>query len=84
MRRESREVMSELVVQLTRQLEAATVVAPVKEEVVPDAEKPNLDRLTVGLDLGDQWSNLLHPGTEWGDPDGRSVPDKSAVDNGVL
>ncbi len=57
MRRESREVMSELVSQLTRQLETDTVVSPVEDKVVPDAEKPNLNRLTVGVDLGDQWSN---------------------------
>ena len=57
MRREPREVMSELVSQLTRQLEADTVVLPVEDKVVPDAEKPNLNRLTVGVDLGDQWSN---------------------------
>ena len=57
MRRESREVMSELVAQLTRQLEVDPVVLPVEDKGVPDAEKPNLDRLTVGVDLGDQWSN---------------------------
>jgi transposase len=57
MRRESREVMSELVAQLTRQLETDTVVLPVEDKVDPDAERPNLDRLTVGVDLGDQWSN---------------------------
>jgi len=57
MRRESRDVMSELVTQLTKQLEAATVVVPVEDKDVPDAESPNLDRLTAGVDLGDQWSN---------------------------
>jgi transposase len=56
MRRESREVMSELVAELTRQLETETAVL-VEDKVVADAEKPNLDRLTVGVDLGDQWSN---------------------------
>jgi Transposase len=57
MRRESRDVMSELVMQLTKQLEAATVVVPLEDKDVPDAGRPNLDRLTVGVDLGDQWSN---------------------------
>jgi transposase len=56
MRRESREVMSELVAELTRQLETDTAVL-VEDKVVAEAEKPNLDRLTVGVDLGDQWSN---------------------------
>jgi transposase len=49
--------MSELVAQLTRQLETDTAVLPLEDEVAPDAEKPNLNRLTVGVDLGDQWSN---------------------------
>lgn len=56
-RRESREVMAELVTQLRKQLDAEGVAAPLESEGVPDGEKPNLDRLTVGVDLGDQWSN---------------------------
>lgn len=57
MRRESREVMSELVAQLRKQLDAESVVAADKDKGVPDGESPNLDRLTVGVDLGDQWSH---------------------------
>ena len=56
MRRESREVMSELVTRLSKQLKAGTVVVG-EDEDAPDAAKPNLNRLTVGVDLGDQWSN---------------------------
>ena len=84
MRRESREVMSELVSQLTRQLETDTVVLPIEDKVVPDAEKPNLDRLTVGVDLGDQWSNYCILGLGGETLDGGSVQDESAVDSGVL
>ena len=55
--RKPREVMAELVAKLAQQLD---------EEVVPTVEgkiggraavRPNLDCLTVGVDLGDQWSN---------------------------
>ena len=56
-RRDSSEVMAELVSQLRQQLEMKSVAAaePAGEE--RDAVRPNLDRLTVGVDLGDQWSN---------------------------
>lgn len=57
MRRESREVMSELVRQLTKQLNTERVVVPGEDKGADDEAKPNLDRLTVGVDLGDQWSN---------------------------
>ena len=53
--RESQEVMSELVRQLSKQLESRTVVLCGEDEEA--SERPNLDRLTVGVDLGDQWSN---------------------------
>lgn len=56
MRRESREVMTELVTQLSKQLKAGTEVG-LEDKDAPDAAKPNLNRLTVGVDLGDQWSN---------------------------
>ena len=54
-RRDSSEVMAELVSQLRQQLEAQR--APVVEVRERDAVSSNLDRLTVGVDLGDQWSN---------------------------
>jgi transposase len=48
--------MADLVSQLTKQLEVKRV--PVAEGTIDgrDAASPNLDRLTVGVDLGDQWS----------------------------
>jgi transposase len=55
-RRDSIEVMADLVLQLRKQLEVKSV--PVAERADgQDAVSPNLDRLTVGVDLGDQWSN---------------------------
>ncbi len=54
-RRDSREVMSELVAQLQKQVDKKQ--EPGQEAEVPAAERPNLDRMTVGVDLGDQWSN---------------------------
>jgi transposase len=56
-RRDAREVMSKLVTQLRKQLEEESVVSADKDKGVPDGESPNLDRLTVGVDLGDQWSH---------------------------
>jgi transposase len=57
MRRESQEVMSELVAQLRKRLEGGLVVDATTEKHVEDWKRPNLDRLTVGVDVGDQWSN---------------------------
>ncbi len=57
MRRDSRTVMSELVSQLRKQLDAERVAVPGEDKEVCNGESPNLDRLTVGVDLGDQWSN---------------------------
>jgi transposase len=56
-RRDSREVMSELVAQLRKQLDAESVAVRGEDKEVRDGESLNLDRLTVGVDLGDQWSN---------------------------
>jgi transposase len=56
-RRDPREVMTELVSQLKQQLEVKSVPAAASAGDERDAVRPNLDRLTVGVDLGDQWSN---------------------------
>ena len=56
MRRESQNVMSELVEKLRKQLDGELVVEPENKDAA-DWERPNLDRLTVGIDVGDQWSN---------------------------
>ncbi|MGC1297735.1 MAG: IS110 family transposase, partial [Alloacidobacterium sp.] len=46
-----------LVSQLKQQLEVKSVPAAESAGDERDAVRPNLDRLTVGVDLGDQWSN---------------------------
>ena len=56
-RRDSREVMSELVAQLRKQVDAKRVTVRGEGKDMGEGESPNLDRLTVGVDLGDQWSN---------------------------
>jgi len=55
--REAKEVLAELVEKLRGKLEVkATSASPA--EAGPRAELgPNMDRLTVGVDLGDQWSH---------------------------
>jgi hypothetical protein len=59
MRRESQQVMSELVRKLRKQLDGERVAAPAADQGAVDWERPNLDRLTVGVDVGDQWSNCV-------------------------
>jgi hypothetical protein len=56
--REPKEVLAELVEKLQGKLELkATSASPA--QTGPRGElSPNLDRLTVGVDLGDQWSNF--------------------------
>jgi transposase len=55
--REPKEVLAELVEKLRGKLELKTTSAS-PGEAGPRAElSPNLDRLTVGVDLGDQWSH---------------------------
>ncbi|MGC1294798.1 MAG: hypothetical protein WA869_07135, partial [Alloacidobacterium sp.] len=51
-RRDSREVMTQLVSQLKQQLEVKSVPAAESAGDERDAVRPNLDRLTVGVDLG--------------------------------
>jgi len=62
--RDSKEVMAELVAKLSERLgpkPAPEKAAEGKPGVVP---APNRDRLTVGVDLGDQWSNYCILGLE--------------------
>jgi hypothetical protein len=50
-------LMAELVVKLAEQLGVEIVPAVEGKTDARKAVRPNLDRLTVGVDLGDQWSN---------------------------
>jgi transposase len=54
--RNSREVMTDLVAKLARQFDGEVLPA-VDRKSGRDEVRPNLNRLTVGVDLGDQWSN---------------------------
>ena len=64
--RDSKEVMAELVAKLSERLEQE----PAQEKAAEGKGKPkggpapNRDRLTVGVDLGDQWSNYCILGLE--------------------
>jgi transposase len=55
--RNSREVMTDLVAKLARQFDGEVLPAVDGKKGGRDAVRPNLNRLTVGVDLGDQWSN---------------------------
>jgi len=55
--RETKEVLAEVVGRLREKLNAKVASVVPAEERRRDGLKPNLDRLTVGVDLGDQWSN---------------------------
>ena len=57
MEQEPQEVMAELVAKLAKQLGVGMVPAVEGNKDGWEAVHPNLDRLTVGIDLGDRWSN---------------------------
>jgi transposase len=62
--RESKQVMAELVAKLSERLEQNPAQENATEEKPQGAYAPNRDRLTVGVDLGDQWSNYCILGLE--------------------
>jgi len=62
--RDPKEVMAELVGKLSQKLDAKTVSASAGEENQRGGLCPNLHRLTVGVDLGDQWSYYCILGLE--------------------
>jgi len=56
--REPKEVLAELVEKLRGKLELKATTSASQPEAGPRGElSPNLDRLTVGVDLGDRWSH---------------------------
>jgi hypothetical protein len=55
--RETKEILAELVGRLREKLNPKVTSLSPSEEHQRSGLKPNLDRLTVGVDLGDQWSN---------------------------
>jgi transposase len=63
--RDTKEVLAELVGKLKEKLDPKKVAATSAGEEHPRGElRPNLDRLTVGVDLGDQWSHYCILGLE--------------------
>jgi transposase len=65
MRRDTKEVLAELVGKLKEKLDPKKVAATSAGEEHQRGElRPNLDRLTVGVDLGDQWSHYCILGLE--------------------
>ena len=63
--RDSKEVMAELVAKLSERLGPKPAQENATEGKKPNgAPAPNRDRLTVGVDLGDQWSNYCILGLE--------------------
>ena len=63
--RDTKEVLAELVEKLKEKLDPKKVAATSARERHQSSElRPNLDRLTVGVDLGDQWSNSCILGLE--------------------
>ena len=54
--RDTKEVMAELWGKLAEKLDPKAISASAGKEQQRGGLRPNLDRLTVGADLGDQWS----------------------------
>ena len=84
MRRESREVMSELVAQLTKQLDGEGVSVAGEDRGMDDGRETEPGSFDGGSRSGGPVEQLLHPGTGWGNADGGSVQDESAGGSGVL
>jgi hypothetical protein len=55
--RETKEVLAELVQRLREKLNPKVASAGLAKDRPQNGLRPNLHRLTVGVDLGDQWSN---------------------------
>ena len=63
--RDTKEVLAELVGKLREKLDPKRVAATSAGEKPQSGElRPNLDRLTVGVDLGDPWSHYCILGLE--------------------
>ena len=62
--RDSKEVMAELVAKLSERLEQKPAHEKAAEGKPKGGPAPNRDRLTVGVDLGDRWSNYCILGLE--------------------
>ena len=65
--RDAKEVLAEVLEKLTGKLDAPAVATSTKENRRGNTVGPNRDRLTVGVDLGDPWSQYCILGLE-GEP----------------
>jgi hypothetical protein len=67
--RDTKEVLAELVETLRKKLDLKVEAGSTGEEDRGGKFRPNLDGLTVGVDLGDQWSHycILASGFRGGD-----------------
>src|SRR5439155_2627997 len=62
--RDAKEVLAEVLGKLTGKLDAPAVSTSAKENRRRNPVGPNRDRLTVGVDLGDRWSQYCILGLE--------------------
>jgi transposase len=62
--RDTKQVLAELVGKLREKLDPKVGAASAGEKNQRGELRPNLDRLTVGVDLGDQWSHYCILGLE--------------------
>ena len=62
--RDPKEVLAELMGKLRQKLDPRVVAGSAGDEDSRGELRPNVDRLTVGLDLGDQWSHYCILGLE--------------------
>ena len=82
--RDAKEVMAELVVKLSQKLESQAARTSEEKRRQQDMPGPNRDRLTVGVDLGDKWSNYLHCGFGRGETDGGRAANSTTGLCGIL
>ena len=64
MQRDTKEVLAELVGKLREKLDPKVAVASTGKEHHGRGLRPHLERLTVGVDVGDQWSHYCILGLE--------------------
>jgi transposase len=62
--RDTKELMAELLGKLTEKQDPKTISASAGKEQKQGRLRPNMDRLTVGVDLGDKWSAYCILGLE--------------------
>jgi len=83
--RDTKEVLAELVGKLKERLAPKKVAATNAGEKCQSGElRPNLDRLTVGVDLGDQWSHYCILGLEGGNAGGGTAAYDAAAHCRIL